>query len=560
MKFLSESPLWKALETRQAKLTQKSRNKRAVFWEEARPQSMGAGRANPTGACTTETKQKERYFKDEETATREQANHKITSANQGQPASSKSSSGWGTALKIPDCMERNEPRSLGNGSNFTRIPLRISQNPTHQVELPDFLPLSSASHSNGPGSTRSPQQGSDRNMSRFGWFLQPNICGPQKGGRVAADHKSKGSKSVPQYPTLQNGEYLHPQRYFKTGRLHGKNRFKGCIFQRQNSSFPQEIPEISMERNLVPVQGSAIWSSYSSQSFLKDHAGSSEATAGEGNTASTISRRHTHPCQLPESTERAYQNGSAMSRDIRLHSQQEKVCIRTCPAYRVSRLPGGFPSDEDFLPTKKVRDIAKQCRKLLWAKIVSAHSLAHLIGKMTATIPAIFPAALHYRALQRLKNRILWRNKQNYSATAILDEESKRDLKWWTSQLPIHNGRMLITPPVKLTIESDASTKGWGAYCQGLRAGGPWRVMENSQHINILELKSAFLALQTFAATKHNMHILLRIDNRTAIAYINQKGGTHSKPLSDMARRMWNWCLEKGLTVQAEHIAGVENT
>ena len=115
----------------------------------------------------------------------------------------------------------------------------------------------------------------------------------------------------------------------------------------------------------------------------------------------------------------------------------------------------------------------------------------------------------------------------------------------------------MITPPVKLTMESDASTKGRDAYCQEMRAGiplakkalsgyearGPWQRMEKNQHINLL---AAFLALQTFAAAKTNTHVLLWLDNRTAIAYINQKGGTHSKPQSDIACTLWNWCLKKG--------------
>ena len=46
-------------------------------------------------------------------------------------------------------------------------------------------------------------------------------------------------------------------------------------------------------------------------------------------------------------------------------------------------------------------------------------------------------------------------------------------------------------------------------------------------HINILELKAAFLDLQTFAAQFSNGHILLLIDNTMAIAYINHKGGKH---------------------------------
>ena len=38
------------------------------------------------------------------------------------------------------------------------------------------------------------------------------------------------------------------------------------------------------------------------------------------------------------------------------------------------------------------------------------------------------------------------------------------------------------------------------------------------------------------------------------------EGRTHSKPLSDMACNLWSWCLKRNITVQAEHIAGVENT
>ena len=109
-------------------------------------------------------------------------------------------------------------------------------------------------------------------------------------------------------------------------------------------------------------------------------------------------------------------------------------------------------------------------------------------------------------------------------------------------------------------MESDASTQGWGAYCQGMRAGGPWQRGEKFQHINMLELKAAFLTLQTFTTMKINIHMSLQLDNRTAIAYINQKGGTHLKPLSDTACNLWSWCLKRGITIQAEHIAGVENT
>ena len=86
------------------------------------------------------------------------------------------------------------------------------------------------------------------------------------------------------------------------------------------------------------------------------------------------------------------------------------------------------------------------------------------------------------------------------------------------------------------------------------------RVFSDPVTYKHVELKAAFLALQTFTTMKTNIHVSLWLDNRTAIAYINQKGGTHSKPLSDTACNLWSWCLKRGITIQAEHIAGVENT
>ena len=73
-------------------------------------------------------------------------------------------------------------------------------------------------------------------------------------------------------------------------------------------------------------------------------------------------------------------------------------------------------------------------------------------------------------------------------------------------------------------------------------------------------MKAALLVLQTFVSTRQNIHILLLLDNSSAIAYINHKGGMHSRVLSDLALEIWEWCLTRGITIYAEHIPGVYNT
>ena len=36
-------------------------------------------------------------------------------------------------------------------------------------------------------------------------------------------------------------------------------------------------------------------------------------------------------------------------------------------------------------------------------------------------------------------------------------------------------------------------------------------------------------------------------------------GGTHSPLLSTLAVEVWNWCIERNLTIHAQHLPGVEN-
>lgn len=86
-----------------------------------------------------------------------------------------------------------------------------------------------------------------------------------------------------------------------------------------------------------------------------------------------------------------------------------------------------------------------------------------------------------------------------------------------------------------------------------------WSPKEAAQHINYLQLLAAFLAIKAFGKTWQNTAVLLRLDNVTAVSYINQKGGTVSKALCQLAITIWNWCTERNITLQAEHLPGQLN-
>ena len=87
------------------------------------------------------------------------------------------------------------------------------------------------------------------------------------------------------------------------------------------------------------------------------------------------------------------------------------------------------------------------------------------------------------------------------------------------------NTHHLRFPPFDLVIHTEASLLGWGQQQTTPPSG------DEQQHINVLELKAAYLAIQAFTRNRKSppAHIHLRIDNTsyttfTAVAHTNKRG------------------------------------
>ena len=92
------------------------------------------------------------------------------------------------------------------------------------------------------------------------------------------------------------------------------------------------------------------------------------------------------------------------------------------------------------------------------------------------------------------------------------------------------------------------------------KIGGRWNWEEKlKSHINWLELKAAFLALQAFLPQLKHQHVQIGIDNKTAMTYINKLGGTRSHRLTSLALEMWNFAADRNLTLSAVYVPGEEN-
>ena len=106
---------------------------------------------------------------------------------------------------------------------------------------------------------------------------------------------------------------------------------------------------------------------------------------------------------------------------------------------------------------------------------------------------------------------------------------------------------------------TDASNEGWGAHLEQTSTKGLWSDRKKRLHINVLELKMIFLALQRFKDQCQNQIVLVATDNSTVVTYMNKQGGTHSAEMCPLLWKIMTWCLHYQITLRARHIPGCLN-
>lgn len=223
----------------------------------------------------------------------------------------------------------------------------------------------------------------------------------------------------------------------------------------------------------------------------------------------------------------------------------------------------GFVLDsEQFsisLPQKKVECISKTIKSVKNKQRCQIIKFAQLLGTLVAACPAIEYGWLYTKVMESQKTVALMNNNDNYKAYLSISKEIQKDLNWWSTHIQ-SNFNKIKQFNFSLEIFSDASLTGWGLVCNNIKNHGHWTDNQKKFHINYLELLAAFIGLKTYASKLSHCELLLRIDNTTAIAYINKMGGTRFPHLNNLAKELWQWCEERRLWVYASYISSKENT
>ena len=140
-----------------------------------------------------------------------------------------------------------------------------------------------------------------------------------------------------------------------------------------------------------------------------------------------------------------------------------------------------------------------------------------------------------------------------------LPQEARWDLSWWMVRDHLLTGVRFGTPVPDLHLYSDASCSGWGAHLLDQHVSGVWSGQEKLLHINLLEIKALFLALQSLREDVIGHHVTAMCDNSMVAVYVNRQGGTVSRALCSLTSRLLRWTESLDIHLDARYLPGQAN-
>lgn len=188
----------------------------------------------------------------------------------------------------------------------------------------------------------------------------------------------------------------------------------------------------------------------------------------------------------------------------------------------------------------------------------SIREVSSLLGLMTASFPAVMYGPLHFRLIDMDRTSALQHAKGNFDVCMQLTDASLADIKWWRDSVLSAYSVVQHGQP-EITIFADASSCGWGGVLGSTTSRGAWSPSEALHHINYLEMVAVHFVLKSFYAHLEGKHVGVVINNTTAVTRLAHMGTSHSLLCNNLARLIWDWCIDHNIWLPTAHIPGIMN-
>ena len=474
------------------------------------------------------------------------------------PNSSSKAASWKASLPLGKLAGGNK-RCVG-AKHSARVQPRLATGALPEGSAPLTSLLSGGEQTNRGGDLSTPPKRSHiRDKGTREWFPFKHFSGSKKGRRAEASNKPQSPEPVPPSPPLQDGGDSHLEGLSQTRRLADESGFEGCLLHNPNSHLPQEVPQVQLPREDIPVQLPPLRSLFGTMGLYQDPQTSNSHSETVGGTVDSIHRRHTNPGGDQGTSLRGNSSPDIPTGKSGFHNQPEKVCNGTRSDNRVFGLDDQYPID-DFEPPSEQneKDSRRSSKNGEPSDCVGERALPppgenEPYSKRDPSSSPILSQPPNEpgrgfergRAVLRINSDPLPRQQGGAGMVGQPDEELERE------KSPEEGDR----PDDRLGCFSD----GMGSI---LSAPEDWGSMVRRREVDAHKLSGIAGSNSgdpDICKRPERLSVLLRIDNTTAVAYINNLGGRVSRELLRLAKTLWMWCLERNIHIIAQHLPGVLN-
>ncbi|XP_046960637.1 uncharacterized protein LOC124530496 [Vanessa cardui] len=211
-------------------------------------------------------------------------------------------------------------------------------------------------------------------------------------------------------------------------------------------------------------------------------------------------------------------------------------------------------SNHKYLPQEKSAAIVTKVTRVLESGKETLKDLQSLVGVFNFASFAVPRGRLNHRATLNFLNTL---PDQMVSMKRSLPDQVRRELHWWLKNCHLAT-RIHVPPPIHFLV-TDASDLAWGAQLDIRTLSGTWNVKEQQLHSNQKELLAILKVLENHAEKMAGSSIMIQSDNRSAVAYLRNEGGTKSQPLTKLTHRILQIMDDHRIHFKIHHIPGLFN-
>jgi len=394
------------------------------------------------------------------------------------------------------------------------------------------------------------ERGNSGGLNTKGGVCKHYISCEEKGRGEQAGNKSEAVKQFCSIPAFQNGRFAFTETYNSEGGLDGKNRSERCLLYSSHRSKTPKFSQVYLRPQEVPVYVSPFWLRSCSFDIHK-----TVETSGSSVTETMSQNNHLpgryNPVQ-PYSGRGSGRQGyhSLVASEFRFCNQLEK--ISTYP-FSIPGIPGfcdQVPGNESDFTRWESRATSSDMQRFDKGRECLGENPVSCNCAPSSSPLSTFTTITGRGSVERAGLRGHCSLERGLSEGPSTVDRSIDHVEW-----PLDNN-----PCSRYDYYNRCLLEGVGGVCQGKHTRGMWTLEESkSLHINALELKAALFSLRAFTLNQRKIHVHMRMDNRTAVAYLLKMGGTRSASMLQIAQELWDYALSNQITLTAEYLPGKVN-